>query len=127
MKSKNRATKTTSTTIAKGTSTGDIGFSRLGVFENDVADHLDNVLTLVSDRFHQLIDLLQLDDRYRIIGLEERCDRLVENHIGLVLQPVHFDDPALHLGRLDLLNASKSKVDLLHGLHHYVREPPHGL
>src|SRR6266496_1829614 len=64
----------TTVAIAKGTITVDIGFSRLGVFENDVANHLDNVLTLVRDRLHQLIDFLQLDDRYRIIGLEKCCD-----------------------------------------------------
>src|SRR5207247_3045542 len=47
--------------------------------------------------------------------------------IGLVLQPVNFDYPALHLARLDLLNARKGEVNLLYRLHHYVRKPPHGL
>src|SRR5437870_8409558 len=60
-KSKTSATRITRMTIPTGTMTVAIGALDLGVFENDVSNHLDDILTLVRDGFHQLVNLLELD------------------------------------------------------------------
>src|SRR2546428_538796 len=64
MKSKPRATATTRTTISNGTivDTMRTFFLRLGVLEDNVPDNLDNILTLVSYRLHQFVDLFELDN-----------------------------------------------------------------
>src|SRR5438132_10910279 len=107
MKSNPRATTTTRTTISNGTVVDTRRTSSwLGILQDNVPDHLNNILTLVSNRLHQFVDLLHLDNRDRIIRLEEGCDRLVQNNISLVLQGVDLIASSLNLRGLDLLNAS---------------------
>src|SRR5436309_45147 len=60
-KSKNNATRITRMTIPTGTITVAIRALDLRVFENDVSNHLDHILTLVRNGLHQFVNLLKLD------------------------------------------------------------------
>src|SRR6266516_1821749 len=60
-KSKNSATRITRMTIPTGTITVAIRALYLRVFENEVSNHLDHILTLVRNGLHQFVNLLKLD------------------------------------------------------------------
>src|SRR6266852_7457757 len=125
MKSKPRATTTTKTTISKGTVVDTCGPLLLGILQDDVSDHLDNIFTLVGNRLHQFVDLLELDNSDCIGRLEKGGDRLVQNYVSLVLQGVDLSAPSLNLRGLDLLNASEREIDLPDRLQNQVGEPSH--
>src|SRR5467141_410251 len=75
MKSNPRATTTTRTTISNGTVVDTRRTSSwLGILQDNVPDHLNNILTLVGNCLHQFVDLLELDDSDRIGRLEKGGD-----------------------------------------------------
>src|SRR5207249_3565043 len=83
-KSKNNATRITRMTIPTGTITVAMRALDLRVFENDVSNHLDNILTLVRNGLHQFVNLLNLNYLNCIIRHEHSRNNLIENNIRLV-------------------------------------------
>src|SRR2546425_9758898 len=110
MKSNPRATTTTRTTISNGTVVDTRRTSSwLGILQDNVPDHLNNILTLVGNCLHQFVDLLELDDSDRIGRLEKGGDSLGQNYISLVIQGVDLIASRLNLKCLDLLNTGEGE------------------
>src|SRR5437879_12324925 len=79
-KSKNNATRITRMTIPTGTMTAAMRALDLRVFENDVSNHLDDILTLVRDSLHQLVNLLELEYCNCVTRIAKVCDSFVEKN-----------------------------------------------
>src|SRR5688572_3431474 len=95
-----------------------------GVLEDDALENVGHRLTAIGGALEVLVDVLPLDDRYRVSGvIEEPGNGLAKEAIALVLEAMDLDAPLLDRASvLHVAQASDPMLDLLHGLEEGFRE-----